>query len=205
MQEPDFSYRSQECHPFAIVKLAGQFARAHVHELKHEANRLIAYNGCHYLVLDMVGVTFLDSGAIGVVMFLFEMCKKQGGRLSIVAPQTAKPLHSLYQASLQKFIGFHPSVQMAVKDTCDKLGLPLPQRLFLKVEHPEEPREVTAEDRLDMMEMRIERIEHLLMTLQPHAAHQTTIDKTPDIVYAQSAPTLGDEPPIDPDADTPAG
>lgn len=161
MQQQTLKIKTTDRDPFAIVELDGVLAGPTVYELKHEGNRLVQHLGRHYVVLDMEKVTFIDSGAIGVVMYLVNMCKQMGGRMAAVGPSAKEALGSLYQVSLQKFVDFHPDSQTALAKICEKCGLN-PPRDIVAAQQGDSPGEGPAGDRLEQLEGRLDKIESLL-------------------------------------------
>ncbi len=147
--------------PFAIIELDGVLPGLTVYELKYEGNRLVQHLGRHYVVLDMEKVTFIDSGAIGVVMYLVNMCKQMGGRMAAVGPSAKEALGFLYQVSLQKFVDFHPDAQTALAKICEKCGLN-PPRDIVAAQQSDSPEVAAGGDRLGQLETRMANIESLL-------------------------------------------
>lgn len=115
--------------PFVILTLRGTLSGVNVYELKHEGNRLIEYLGRLYVILNMKDIDFIDSGGIGVIVHFFQSCKKMGGRLAVVTPADEKAAWPMHQASLQRFVDFHPSLGGALLGISERCGINIPPAL----------------------------------------------------------------------------
>ena len=66
-----------------VVEIAGRLALGNtLHSLEVSIRRLIQ-EGAHKLIIDLSGLTYLDSAAIGVLLGCFGEMDKAGGRLRI--------------------------------------------------------------------------------------------------------------------------
>jgi hypothetical protein len=54
--------------PKNTIHLSGWLAQMEVYKLKYEINRLVSHLGHHFIVLDKFGISFVDSGGIGVIV-----------------------------------------------------------------------------------------------------------------------------------------
>lgn len=158
---------TQDLDPFAILTLRGALSGVDVYTLKHEGNRLIEYLGRLYVVLDMKEIEFVDSGGIGVIVHFFQACKKMGGRLAVVLPESERAAWSLTQASLQRFIDFYKDLAGALQGISERCGINIPPALRGFCE-PEQP-SPTAPDQgavSQTLEARLAELEARVRTLE---------------------------------------
>ncbi|MFC9269125.1 STAS domain-containing protein [Streptomyces zhihengii] len=74
---------------------------------------LTAQDPAAHLVVDMRGVTFMDSSGINVLLAAYQTLTKKGGRLSLAAP-TSSVLHTLRIVGVDTLLDCHPSLDSAL-------------------------------------------------------------------------------------------
>ncbi len=70
----------------SIIAVTGEIDVATAPQLQENLHALIA-QGRTALVLDLLGVTFLDSTALGVLVGALKRCREQGGDLQLVVSE----------------------------------------------------------------------------------------------------------------------
>ena len=77
------------------AKLTGRMTLGmSLHEVESKINQA-AQNGTRKLILDLSGVEYADSAALGMIMLLYGKMKIHGGQLRLVAPD--KQLRNLFK------------------------------------------------------------------------------------------------------------
>ena len=66
-----------------VIAVSGEVDVATAPQLRESLQRVIAH-GASTVVLDLLGVTFLDSTALGVVIGAHKRCREVGGELRVV-------------------------------------------------------------------------------------------------------------------------
>ena len=71
--------------------------------------------GATCLIIDLGGLSFMDSGGVGLMIRAYHALRQGNGRLALVAPQP--PILRLLQvACLQELLSVYPSVPQALAD-----------------------------------------------------------------------------------------
>jgi len=89
------------------LTLAGEIDHHHAGEIMREVDRQIDVCRPRHLVLDMEGVTFLDSSGIAVLLRAYRHITDMGGNMGVrqVPEQAARVFRA---ASLERVIPFEP-------------------------------------------------------------------------------------------------
>lgn len=72
-----------------VVRLAGDFAMASTFRLEPELERLTREAGAEELVMDMEGVEFMDSSALGPLLATQQRLSAEGVRFRVANPSAA--------------------------------------------------------------------------------------------------------------------
>jgi anti-sigma B factor antagonist len=72
-----------------VVTLRGEIDAFTSPGLRNELRELVEEDDAHAVVVDLSGVTFLDSSALGALVGLLRRLRERDGRLLIVQPATA--------------------------------------------------------------------------------------------------------------------
>ena len=83
MAEIDFTYDVSTSGPAPLVRLEGEFDMAAAHQVESEFASLISTRP-EEVVVDLSGLTFLDTTGLHVLLGLHEASQREGFRLSIV-------------------------------------------------------------------------------------------------------------------------
>lgn len=70
-----------------LVRLKGELDLAAAERIRSELDQKIGSNNTRHLLLDLSGVTFIDSSGIGVILGRYRRLANSGGRLGILRPQ----------------------------------------------------------------------------------------------------------------------
>ena len=71
----------------AVAVLSGEIDHHNAKELRSQLDRFIISAQPRELVIDMGGITFMDSSGIGLIMGRSKLIKECGGRLEVLNPQ----------------------------------------------------------------------------------------------------------------------
>ena len=94
-----------------ILNLQGRFDFGSRKEFKDTIDRLQA-GGCRHIILDLEGVSFVDSSALGLLVIAHQNLKLKEARLSLVKPQ-AYVRQVLDLANVPKMIPVYSTLQDA--------------------------------------------------------------------------------------------
>lgn len=97
-----------------LVRVAGDMDVATVPELDAAIQKRLA-DGYLVLVLDLAGVTFLDSSGLGVLVSHHKTLRRQSGSLRI-ANASPRVLAVLSITGLDEVLALYPTVQAALED-----------------------------------------------------------------------------------------
>jgi anti-sigma B factor antagonist len=86
---PAFRYEVSDHDGTVVVSLEGELDMSATFELEPALERLAAHEDTRTLVLDMGGVTFMDSSALGLVLSTEERSQAEDVRLVVAAPSRA--------------------------------------------------------------------------------------------------------------------
>ena len=81
--DQDFQIEEQASEGTPVIAVSGEIDVATAPQLRECLHRVVAA-GNATVVLDLLGVTFLDSTALGVLVGALKRCREQGGDLQIV-------------------------------------------------------------------------------------------------------------------------
>jgi anti-sigma B factor antagonist len=76
-------------------------------------------DGARSVVVDLIGVTLLDSAALGVLISTAKALQRAGGELVLVVDDR-RVLRTIEIAGLQPFFDIRPSLMEAVEDVIDR-------------------------------------------------------------------------------------
>lgn len=158
--------------PLCVVHVEGEFAQLNVYPLKTQV-ALAMEKGNRYVILDLSGMSFIDSAGFGAILTMRSDCHRAGGQLLLVKPKSRRAQQVLATSSLVEVIAIHPDVDSAVTDLREKHGV------AGIASHPSVANTPSISgagdsslglessgiivDRLDKIENRLERIERLLV------------------------------------------
>ncbi len=92
-----FSYQVAKKEGTLYVKLMGDLDHHGTVKLRNELDQLILREERGEVVLDLGGISFMDSSGIGFLLGRYKLVKQQGGNLSAV--QVKKPLMRIFKMS----------------------------------------------------------------------------------------------------------
>jgi anti-sigma B factor antagonist len=101
-----------------IVSVAGEFDLHASEEVRARLTETLA-GGARSVVVDLIGVTLLDSAALGVLISAAEALRDVGGELILVIDDR-RVLRAFEIAGLQPFFDIRPSLMEAVQDVIDR-------------------------------------------------------------------------------------
>lgn len=81
--DQEFEIEERSAGGLPVVAVSGEIDVATAPQLRECLHRVIA-DGASTIVLDLLGVTFLDSTALGVLVGALKRCREVGGDLHIV-------------------------------------------------------------------------------------------------------------------------
>jgi anti-sigma B factor antagonist len=94
-----------------VVEVAGDLDMATTPQL-HEGLQQVLDAGMHNVVVDLAGVGFMDSSALGALVMTFKEARERGGRLCLAAVQS--PVRGLLAVtSVDQAISIYDSVPAA--------------------------------------------------------------------------------------------
>ncbi len=68
-----------------VVRLTGELDHSAAEGLRRELDRLIAETGAKQLLLDLSGLTFMDSSGIGLIIGRYKKMARRGGSVAVIA------------------------------------------------------------------------------------------------------------------------
>jgi len=101
-----------------VVALAGEFD-LHASEGVRARLSEVLEAGARSVVVDLIGVTLLDSAALGVLISTAKTLQSSGGELILVIDDR-RVLRTLEIAGAQPFFDIRPSLMEAVQDVIDR-------------------------------------------------------------------------------------
>lgn len=81
--DQDFRIEERVAGALPVIAVSGEIDVATAPQLRESLHRVIAEGG-KTIVLDLLGVTFLDSTALGVLVGALKRCRELGGDLHVV-------------------------------------------------------------------------------------------------------------------------
>jgi anti-sigma B factor antagonist len=97
-----------------VVQVAGELDMATEPDLKACLMRAVDA-GARCIVLDLAGVRFIDSSALGTIVLTYKALQQRAGRLCLAAAQPLV-LRVLGLTSVDRLVGIYPSVEAAEAD-----------------------------------------------------------------------------------------
>jgi len=97
-----------------VVELRGTLALGRESQQIESLVDELVKRGSRRVVLDLSGVTHIDSAGVGMVALASGKLREAGGRLSVVAPH-GKVLQILTLTQMDKIVPVHPTVADAVQ------------------------------------------------------------------------------------------
>ena len=88
MTSKDFTFSSDQTDDTVVVRLAGQFDMAATFTLEPELERLTQETASSALVVDMGGVEFMDSSALGLLLATRQRLQTEDVRFVVADPST---------------------------------------------------------------------------------------------------------------------
>jgi stage II sporulation protein AA (anti-sigma F factor antagonist) len=106
-----------------LVRVRGELDHHHAAHLRQGIDRALEEHGSENLLLNLEGLTFMDSSGIGVLLGRYKRISMQGGQMALcrVSPSVSKVLEI---SGVPKLIPFYQSEAEALK----KLALPAQRR-----------------------------------------------------------------------------
>ena len=101
-----------------VVAVAGEFDLHASAEVQARLQELIE-DGARSVVVDLIGVTLLDSAALGVLISTAKELRRNDGELVLVVDDR-RVLRAIEIAGLQPFFDIRPSLMEAVQDVIDR-------------------------------------------------------------------------------------
>jgi anti-anti-sigma factor len=101
-----------------VVAVAGEFDLHASEEVRAQLRGMLE-DGARSVVVDLIGVTLLDSAALGVLISTAKALQRAGGELVLVVDDR-RVLRTIEIAGLQPFFDIRPSLMEAVEDVIDR-------------------------------------------------------------------------------------
>jgi stage II sporulation protein AA (anti-sigma F factor antagonist) len=86
-----------------LVRVKGEMDMATAGQIRQSIDNRLQQEKIRYLLLDLSGVTFIDSSGIGVILGRYRNLNRTGGKTAIIKPQVVVK-RVLETAGLQKLI-----------------------------------------------------------------------------------------------------
>lgn len=97
-----------------IVEVVGALDLASAPDLRACLQQVMA-DGAGTIVLDLAGLEFIDSSALGTIVLTYKDLQKRAGRLCVAQPQPLV-LRVLELTSVDRLVSIYPSVEAAEDD-----------------------------------------------------------------------------------------
>lgn len=101
-----------------VVAVAGEFDLYASDEVQARLTEMVE-DGARSVVVDLIGVTLLDSAALGVLISTAKTLRQNDGELVLVVDDR-RILRTIEIAGLQPFFDIRPSLMEAVQDVIDR-------------------------------------------------------------------------------------
>jgi anti-anti-sigma factor len=88
MTSKNFTFAADQTEDTVVVKLVGQFEMAATFTLEPELERLTRETAARALVVDMAGVEFMDSSALGLLLATRQRLQTEDVRFEVANPST---------------------------------------------------------------------------------------------------------------------
>lgn len=110
----DLSLSTRQGRDCTVVEVAGDLDMATAPELR-ECLLSVMDAGARSVVVDLAGVGFMDSSALGALVVAFKQLREHGGRLSLAAVQ--QPVRTVLAiTSVDRVIEIYDTAQAAEED-----------------------------------------------------------------------------------------
>ena len=97
-----------------IMSISGEIDHRYAVRIRNEADRRIVTYPDRHFIIDLTGVSFMDSSGIGVIIGRYKLIKSFGTTVSIVSSNpTLKKI--LEMSGIEKIIPIHHSLDEAVR------------------------------------------------------------------------------------------
>ena len=97
-----------------IVQLKGELDHHTTESSRQKIDQKYTDHGIKNMVLDLRGLTFMDSSGIGLIMGRYKKCIEKGGKIAIVSGN--KNVDKILKMSgLLKIIQSYPSIESAIE------------------------------------------------------------------------------------------
>lgn len=97
-----------------IMKICGEIDHRYATRIRNEADRKIVTYSDKQFIMDLGGVTFVDSSVIGVIIGRYKLVKSFGNAVAIVV-SNASVVKLLEMAGLNRIIPFYETVEDAIE------------------------------------------------------------------------------------------
>lgn len=97
-----------------IVKLVGRLDAFNAPELRQRFQALLEA-GCNRFVLDLSGLTFMDSAAMAALVSLLKQSRTAGGDVSMVKPQSEAALRILLLTKFDRVFSMFDNADAATR------------------------------------------------------------------------------------------
>ena len=96
-----------------IMKIDGEIDHSYAVRIRNEADRKIVTYPDKHLIMDLSGVTFVDSSVIGAIIGRYKLVKSFGGNMAIVASDSAV-IKLLDMAGIHKIMPVYQTLADAI-------------------------------------------------------------------------------------------
>ena len=97
-----------------IMSISGEIDHRYAVRIRNEADRRIVTYPDKHFIIDLTGVSFMDSSGIGVIIGRYKLIKSFGATVSIVSSNpTLKKI--LEMSGIEKIIPIHQGLDEAVR------------------------------------------------------------------------------------------
>jgi anti-sigma B factor antagonist len=115
----DFTVKAEALGPHAIVTVAGEIDASTAPMLRAEFLALVD-SGVDRLVVDLRGVTFIESVGLGTLVAARKRLRRFDRSLCLVLDDSQRSLYRTFEITgLTKVFPIHPTVEAAVEDCLD--------------------------------------------------------------------------------------
>ena len=97
-----------------VMSISGEIDHRYSVRIRNEADRRIVTYPDKHFIIDLTGVSFMDSSGIGVIIGRYKLIKSFGTTVSIVSSNpTLKKI--LEMSGIEKIIPIHQSLEEAIR------------------------------------------------------------------------------------------
>lgn len=97
-----------------VVQLKGELDHHTTKESRQKIDQQYSDNRVKNIVLDLRGLTFMDSSGIGLIMGRYKNCIKKGGQVAIVSENSYVD-KILKMSGLLKIVTIYPTIESAIE------------------------------------------------------------------------------------------